>query len=949
MGADLRPFDCQAMSQPDPNRLQSLIEQAGRLPLGEREAYVRSECGDDESMIQEVMTRLRSIEAPFDPDATIDMQPGPDADATIDIEPGVDADATVDLDAGIEDAETIDPTGAPSVGARRDDEGLPEQINDFRILGLLGKGGMGAVYLADQLNPRRRVALKVIRAKLISEDALKRFEVEGHTLAKLSHPGVAQVFSAGIHEEDGASVPFFAMEYVADADEITTWVESQGLTQRQRLELFADVCEAVAHGHQRGVIHRDLKPQNILVNESGQMKVIDFGVAQVEEDNESGIEQKRQIVGTLQYMPPEQVRGEIDIDTSSDVYALGIVLYQMLVGKVPYEIDRTSVSAATTSIIEAPTPSVLDVKPECGRDLDAIIKKALAKDREDRYRTAADFGDDIRRVLADEPIIARQQTTGEAIRRFMRKNRAAASAIAVVMLVIVVGLVAVSIFAYRTEIARAEEQRQRGIADSALKRVEAEKERLEKIVAFQSEMISKVEPAEMGRSLVDEVVASVRDRLQEVGVPTDEIDVEVRAQRDMARKYNPTEVAVQLIDEHILKRALAAVPRQFAEDLETEADVREIVADAYMQLGRYALASAEYERALDIRTELYGREDSRALESISDLGWSRMSQGRNTDARSLLTEAMEGRRKVLGPRHEKTIASLQHMGVFCERVGEYDEAEKWWKEGFELSKEVNGESHPVSVLFLGNLGVLYTRLGRVDDAEPLIQRDYELSREMLGEEAPETLKSKRNVAQIAFMRGNINEAAKLISETVESYRSVLGDRHPDTLSEIDFLGAIRLQQGRIDDGIELFRVVYERRMEILGEDHPDTFQSLQQLGQSYIIGQDLMSALPFVRKIVAQAGNRFGESDARTLVWLDGLALILRDTDQFEESENALDRLAEICSSSQSVQELGVCGSVPDRYVRLYTLWHEVDPDGGYDELALEWEQKGQPVDLNAN
>ncbi|MAJ47311.1 MAG: hypothetical protein CBC35_08690 [Planctomycetes bacterium TMED75] len=944
------------MTTPDSTKIARLVlEYQNRAPE-EQASFLEEVCGNDPAFRRELERAIQNAPPPqsgasgVDPEATLDLPEPADAEATIDLPASgsgaVDPDATLDLPDHVDSEATLDfeedsaakaSSGASASADKKKVDSLPEQIGDFRIIGLLGEGGMGAVYLADQLHPRRRVALKVIKAKIISKDAIKRFEVEGETLAKLSHPAVAQVFAAGIESDAGGSVPFFAMEYVEDAKTITEWADAEELDLRSRLELFANACEALSHAHQRGVIHRDLKPGNVLVNGIGELKVIDFGVAQVEEEQQAELSQPKQIVGTLQYMPPEQVRGEQDIDTSCDVYAFGVVLYQMLVGELPYEIDTTSIANAITSVIEAPTPSLLEVKPGLGRDLDAIIAKALAKERSDRYSSAAELGGDIRRYLDDEPITARSQTTGESIRRFMRKHRTATSAIVIVCLVIIAGLVSVSVFAYRAEVARAEENRQRLVAEEATRRVEQQRERLEKIVEFQSAMIKEVDPSQMGASLRSGILESARNQVESTDLEIEEIEFFLADQEQFLNNFNPTDVAIGLFDAHILKSGLETIPRKFEGDPLTEAAVREIIADSYEILGRYESAEPEYERALEIRNEMLGPTSARTLESASDLGILMMSQARLDAAESLLTKAMSGRKTTLGLTHPETIASIQNLGKLRYQQRDFPSAKKLWEEAYDASLERHGELHPISIQILGNLGTLSTQLGELDVAKELLTRELNLNERMYGDGAPETMLTMRNLADIALQTQDIPEASRLLEESLAGYRVQLGDRHPDTLSVIYELGLIRMEhQDRLLEGQELLNTAYQAQDELLGEGHPDTFKTLQALAQSYIKASDPQGLAPIAVLAHRSSLKLNGLIHPMTLQWLYIRAVSARDAELFADSEQTLQEIEELCLENREAAA-ALCNLVPQLYAKLYREWDRVEPGQGYDVKAAQW------------
>jgi tetratricopeptide (TPR) repeat protein len=318
---------------------------------------------------------------------------------------------------------------------------LPAAIGHYRILRLLGEGGMGAVYEAEQEHPRRTVALKVIKAAWASPALIRRFEQESQALGRLHHPGIAQIYEAGTAETSFGLQPFFAMELIA-GQPLCRYADARRLNTRQRLELMMRVCEAVEHAHRRGIIHRDLKPGNILVDEHGQPKILDFGVARVTDSDAQATRQTDmgQLLGTLAYMSPEQVTADpLAVDTRSDVYALGVILYELLAGKLPYTISG-QLHEAVLTIREQDPASLSTVSRIYRGDIETIVSKALEKDKERRYASAADLAADIRRYLEDEPITAKPPSTTYQLRKFARRHKALVGVVAAIFLALVSGI-----------------------------------------------------------------------------------------------------------------------------------------------------------------------------------------------------------------------------------------------------------------------------------------------------------------------------------------------------------------------------------------------------------------------------------------------------------------------------------------------------------------------------
>lgn len=326
--------------------------------------------------------------------------------------------------------------------------GIPSEIGRYKILGVIGAGGMGAVYEAMQEAPRRRVALKVIKAGAASEMALHRFQFEAQTLAKLSHPNIAQIYEAGTWENEGIEVPFFAMEYIPGAQGVVRYVLKHNLSMQDRLALYEKICDAVHHAHQKGVIHRDLKPDNILVDSKGNPKIIDFGVARATDADLAVTTMQTtmgQLIGTLQYMSPEQCDAEPEmIDTRSDVYALGVILFQLLSGELPYDLRKRAIHEAVRVIKEDRPTSIRTINVTLRGDIDTITMKALEKDRDQRYQSAAELGRDIHRFLNSEPILARPLSISYQLRLFTKKYKRTCAAVVLLALSIVLGIIGTS-------------------------------------------------------------------------------------------------------------------------------------------------------------------------------------------------------------------------------------------------------------------------------------------------------------------------------------------------------------------------------------------------------------------------------------------------------------------------------------------------------------------------
>jgi len=355
---------------------------------------------------------------------------------------------------------------------------LGRDIGGVTIARLIAEGGMGRVYEGKQEKPKRTVAVKVMRPGLTSPSILRRFEYEAEVLGRLQHPGIAHIYSVGVHQMGNATVPYFVMEYIADARTLTEYANDLKLPVRQRLDLFRSVCDAVAHGHQKGVIHRDLKPSNILVDASGQPKVIDFGVARATDSDMALTTMQTdvgQLIGTLQYMSPEQFRADPnDIDVRSDVYALGVILYELLAGSMPYDLKKKALHEVARTVQEDDPTPLSSFNPALKGDMAVITGKCLEKERSRRYSSASEVGADIGRYLTGDPISASPPGFVDGLVRLARKHKAAAVAAAGVLVALVTATIGIGFFSSRAEDARKEAETKAGDAIRQAQRADSQ-------------------------------------------------------------------------------------------------------------------------------------------------------------------------------------------------------------------------------------------------------------------------------------------------------------------------------------------------------------------------------------------------------------------------------------------------------------------------------------------
>jgi len=676
------------------------------------------------------------------------------------------------------------------------------QIDRYHLLEKVGEGGMGEVWLAEQKEPvRRRVALKVVKAGMNTREVIARFRSERQALALMDHAAIAKVFDAGSTPQ---GTPYFVMEYVAGVP-ITAYCDTHKLSTRARLELFMHVCDGVEHAHQKAIIHRDLKPSNILVTEVDSRaapKIIDFGVAKALTQRltaDTVFTRAGALVGTPEYMSPEQAlsSGE-DIDTRTDVYSLGLILYELLVGVPPIELGKIAYEEFQRRLREQepPKPSVKirtqdpaksselarqrqqeprALAKQMRGDLDSIALKALEKDRSRRYSSVSDLAADIARYLHNEAVLAVPPSVAYRARKFARRYRAALATTAAFGLVLL----------------------------------------LAGGVSIRQSIRANREAA---------VAQAVNDFLQN----------DLLAQASAATQSGPSaRPDPDLKVRTALDRAAVRIAGKFDSAPEVEAAIRDTIGQTYMDLGLYPEARTQLERAVELRRRALGAKNPKTLHSLVSVGRTAQLQGKYADAETLFGGALESQRRVLGPEHPDTLASMNYLGNTYMRQGNYAQAEALLSQTLEIERRVLGPEDPDTLASVNSLASTYLLQGNYAQAEALFSQSLEIKRRVLGPDHPDTLGSMNNLGITYQQQGKYAQAEELYSQSLEIKRRVLGPEHPVTLGSMNNLGFIYTRQGKYAQAEVLLSQTVEIRRRLLGPDHPDTLASMNNLGDTY--------------------------------------------------------------------------------------------------------------------
>jgi tetratricopeptide (TPR) repeat protein/predicted Ser/Thr protein kinase len=745
-----------------------------------------------------------------------------------------DADPTLPTGGDLAPTIVIGPEDRPAAGTPR-----PTTFGHYRIVKVLGEGGMGTVYEAEQDQPRRRVALKVIKPGLAGPELLRRFALEADALGRLQHPGIAQIYEAGTAQTPFGTQPYFAMEFI-EGQTLLEHIKTHHLSTRQCLKIIALTCEAVHHAHQRGIIHRDLKPRNILVTERGQPKVLDFGVARVTDSDAQATRQTDvgQLIGTLAYMSPEQVLADpLEIDTRSDVYALGVIMYEALSGHLPYNVNRKAVHEAVQTIRDEEPTRLSSVSRVYRGDIETIVAKALEKDKARRYAAAADLAQDIWRYLDDEPIVARPASVAYQLRKLAHRHKALVAGVAAVFIVLLAGIVASTWQAARAMRAEQEAVVERDRAVEAEARTSVERDRA---TAAERSATAERDRAVTERQRADTEAATAK-------AINEFLQGDLLAQASVAAQARPdTKSDPDLKVRTALDRAAVRIEHKFDSQPLVEASIRQTIGDTYKALGLYPEAQRQLERAHALQKRVLPAEHPDRLHTMNNLAEVYWNQGKYDEAKPLFTAALAGRLRVLGDTHRDTLTTENNLAALYWSQGQYAQAEPLFTKTLDAMRRALGPEHPDTLGTMNNLALLYRTQGKFVQAESLYTTALETRRRVLGAEHPDTLSTMNNLAALYSIQGKTEEAEALLTKALDGMRRVLSEEHPDTLRSMSNLATLYQNQRKLAQAEQLYTKVLETQRRVLGDQHPDTLIAMSNLALNYLSQRKYDQAEPLL-------------------------------------------------------------------------------------------------------
>jgi serine/threonine protein kinase/lipopolysaccharide biosynthesis regulator YciM len=814
----------------------------------DRAAYLAAACGED-SQLRARVERL--VAAHFQAGSFLE-QPAPCEEATALLTPAATA---------------------PAAAA----EGPGAVIGPYKLLQQIGEGGMGTVFLAEQQEPvRRLVALKLIKPGMDSRQVIGRFEQERQALALMDHPNIATVLDA---DTTASGRPYFVMELVKGVP-ITYYSDEHRLTPRQRLELFVPVCQAIQHAHQKGIIHRDIKPSNVLIalyDGRPVPKVIDFGIAKAAGEKlteKTLFTEFGAIVGTLEYMSPEQAElNQLDIDTRSDIYSLGVLLYELLTGTTPLQRRRLKEGALLEVLRlireEEPSPpstrlSTTDELPAIAAnrglepkrlsgvvrgELDWIAIKALEKDRNRRYETASAFAADVQRYLADEPVLAGPPSRTYRLRKFLRRHRGPVLAAAFVLLTLVGGIIGTTAGLVRAVAAEENERGQRRLADR--RRVEAEQE----------------------KQIARAVLAFLQRKLLGQGATREQADALLRAGGDTAEaKENPT--VRELLDRAARELTPEKIETQFPKQPLVQAEILHTIGITYALIGDYRPAITHLQRAYELRREL--GDDFQTGIALNNLGTVYNSNGEYQRAAHLFERLRDTFTSRYGPEDPNTLTAMANLAIAYRATGRLAEAitllervRVGWVKRF-------GPDHLDHLTHLNNLAETYVYNRDYTRAIHLLEEARDTWEKKLGPEHPDILTVLHSLAMAYKESGQVRKAIPMLQRVRTKRAEKLGANHPQTLAALRSLARAYLDDSRLADALPLLKEARDRALKKLGPEHPAAWTALEDLASAYQVIGKATQAIPLLEEVRQRRTARFGANHPQTLIALNNLAVAYR-------------------------------------------------------------------------
>ncbi len=770
-------------------------------------------------------------------------------------------------------------------------------VGPYRILELLGEGGMGQVYLAEQDQPRRRVALKLMR--VAGAEAQRRFRLEAEVLGRLEHPHIARIYESGIApaygmaaQGEGEQTPYLAMEYVPGLELFAHGTRAK-LTLREKVQLLASIAEAVHHAHLRGVVHRDLKPANILIDERGDPKILDFGIAHILQEGSAGLASARmtregQLIGTLAYMSPEQLLGtQTHVDVRTDVYALGVIAYEWLGAALPYPSDQMSTLALIRHIDASDPTPLAKVNAEVPADLSIAIMKALDKDLARRYASAGEFADDLRRFLSYEPVRARPATLNYLVQKFVRRNRLLVAASALVALT----LISASFVSYQSAQAAKRAQREaenktqevlavNEFVESMLlsadpERADGRKLSMEEFLDGARTSMAQLSSAPQAQARVASLVGQVYSRLDQsssaMGLYEQALSANLRAPQPSAELAADVGIfrAIEQTRQENVASALASLA-PLCTRIEADFGVQHrLFLVCNSALAQAWDASGDVEKSITIATTALARAGSRdefpdaRADLEFNLAHAYIQTGEGVKGETLLRDLLRFELTRNAPESATVLGTKKALGQALQRQNRLAEAIVLYREVALGRATLYGSNNPSTIRAQFQLAAGLVSAKEFTEAQPILEAVVRQS-ENRASTRSDYFAALNVLAQIYRQTNHLPQAEA-------NYRKVIamaaqhGELSSDTVMARGGLGAVLTEAGKLDDAQALFSEAMKIAPRVMGENHIYLAQLASAASECEILRHDRSAALALLNSSVPKLLATYGAAHPRTI------------------------------------------------------------------------------------